>query len=146
MATDWKYHGKNEYGIDAPCRITGATAQVGALTVTGAVTVNGLLTSNAGIKIQASAVAANGTLGAEGVYVFNGANGAVHLPAVATYDGYRITLLNINGTGTVTLTASATDNASIIWNSANHGTDALITPNLGLTLYAYSTGTAWIGV
>ena len=151
MARDYKWTSKGqEMGIDgaigitgavtldSTCTITGATTQTGALGVTGA------LTYNTGLVCTPATIAADGTLAGKGLYIFNGGNGAIHLPLVTTYNGYTVRVTNNNGTGTATLTADAADSAAIVAGADSAGT-FLITPYTSITLTAYSAGTIWAG-
>ena len=138
-AIDGNWAVSGDMTVDGATTLTGATTQTGALSVTGA------LTFSTGLKCVGASIAANGTLAGKGLYVFNGANGNVNLPLVATYDGYIVTVANINGTGTCTIIDNATDSAAIVAGGAS-GTSLLVTPYTSVTLRAYAAGTVWVGV
>lgn len=150
MARDYKWISKGqELGIDGAIGITGAVTHDSTLTQTGAATfastvgVTGVLTAT-GVTTTPTAVSANGTLASSSsVYVFNGADGAVHLPAVASSNGVQFTLSNINGTGTATLTSDATDGAFILVG-ANGTNTYLVTPDTRVTIVGYAAGTCWV--
>jgi len=132
-------------GIDADVEITGAATITGALTQTGAVTVAGDITASTGFARTMNAIAANGTIGNAGYYIFNGADAAIHMPPISGYDGKTIVIACINGTGTATLNDDATDSAALIVSGATGAAFAL-TPNVVCSLTAYEAGTCWVGV
>lgn len=130
--------------IDAPLAVTGAVAVsstlavTGASTLTGAVGVTGLLTHSGGEAFAPAAIAAAGTMTA-GYYVFNGADGAVNLPQViASANGYQVTVANMNGTGTATVTAPV-----VIFGAAGSALTRIVTPYKEVTFTAYAAGTCW---
>lgn len=135
-------------GVDGDWAVSGAVEIDGASTLTGAVaaastmSVAGALTATGGVIGVPAAIAANGTLAGAGPYVFNGADGAVHMPLVASFDGVTIIVANQNGTGTATLTDDATDSAPLIGN-ASSGASFLLTPYEVVHLTAYAAGTCW---
>jgi len=146
MATDWvRKDNAQTIGFDGAVEITGAATITGALTQTGAATVAGDLTASTGFTRTMNAIAANGTVGNAGYYVFNGANANIHMPPIAGYDGKTIVIANINGTGTATLTDDATDSAALVVSGAT-GASFALTPNVVCSLTAYEAGTCWVGV
>jgi len=134
-----------EIGVDAPLGITGAVTHDSTLTQTGAATFAAKVTSAQLPTTAPAAIAANGTLSTSGVYIFNGADGAVHMPPVATNDGVTYVVANINGTGTATITDDATDSAPLIVDGAT-GASFLLTPNEVVHLVGYAAGTCWVGI
>ena len=146
MARNYIYRSKGqELGIEADVGITGAVTHDSTLTQTGAATFASTVTSAQLPTVTPGTIAGAGTLSTSGVYVFDGANAAIHLPAVASSNGVTYTIANINGTGTATLTSDATDGAFIL--VAANGTNTLIaTPYTGITVTGYAAGTCWIGV
>ena len=153
MARDYKWISKGqELGIDAAVGITGAVTMDSTVTASGAFTASSTSTLTGKVTMAAGmvssgigAIAANGTLGTNGVYVFNGADGAIHMPPVATNDGLHIIVVNQNGTGTATITDDATDSAPLIVDGAT-GASFLLTPLETVHLVGYKTGTCWFGI
>jgi len=149
MARDYKIIQKSpQPGVDGDWVVSGAAEIDGASTLTGAVTAGSTMsvaeaiTATGGIIGAPTAIAANGTLAGAGPYVFNGANAAIHMPLVASFDGVTIIVANQNGTGTATITDDATDSAALVGNGASE-TSFLLTPYEVVHLTAYAAGTCW---
>ena len=139
MATDWKYHGQNEYGIDAPCRITGATAQVGALTCSSTIAASGVVSAT-GLTVTAGPVIRNiAVLGSAGTITAatdialytSSADSSIAAPAVIV-NGRSIIIKNV-GTGTCTFDPDGIDG----------GASQALTPNEYIEVVRYTAGTTW---
>jgi len=133
-----------QLAIDAPLAVTGALAVSGAvscastLAVTGAPTFTGITTVNGGVAVDPTVIAGAGTMTA-GYYVFNGANAAVNLPqTIASADGYQVTVANMNGTGTATVTAPV-----VIYGASGSALTRIVTPYSEVTFTGYAAGTCW---
>ncbi len=146
MARDYKWVSNgNEMGIEGAIGITGAVTMDSPLALTGALDVTGALTYDTGLVCTPTTIAADGTLGGKGLYVFNGASASINMPLVTTYDGYTITVANQNGTGTCLLVDDAADSAELVVSGtagASYSLGVLET----VRLTAYATGTCWFGI
>ena len=150
MGRDYKIRQKGQtpavdgdWAVSGAMTVDGAVTLTGALTQTGAIGAAALLTYSAGQAVgAAAAIAADGTLGGLGMYVFNGADANINMPLVATNDGLHIIVANQNGTGTATINDDATDSAALVGNGAT-GASFLLTPLEVIHMTAYSAGTCW---
>ena len=146
MATDWIRRSISDaMGFDGDLVVSGSATVGGALTLTGAATFAGDFTASTGFARPMNAIAANGTIGNAGNYIFNAADANIHMPPISGYDGKTITIANINGTGTATLHDDATDSAALTVSGAT-GAAFAVTPYVVCTLTAYEAGTCWVGV
>ena len=144
MASNTIRRSANTQLIDAPFEITGAATIGGALAVTGASMFTGAVTLTGGAIVSSTTIATAGTVAGKGLYVWNAADGAVNLPqTIASADGWRVQIANLNGTGSCTVTAPV-----VIYGAAGGATGGsaltvVLTPFTNAMFTGYAAGTCW---